>query len=252
MYTHRARLDPEHLARLTASLGNFSGMAVTHSPGIGWVLVGGEYRFVAHQRRGDRTCEFYVLRTWDDLVAWMIADRAFAHRFRQAEWNAVDAAYYHAQLLAVLKPGRGDRPAWDVAEFTGQHYDAVRTVRGALKTTNDPDELPEIRAFAREQLELVAKGEITGHSVDNRIRAFRKVIADRTGGMSAAKQAQLLDNAVAMFTGIGDGFEALGKLHPDLTAEQCERWMSSVGAMSTELFRLKRQLRERISQHDDN
>jgi hypothetical protein len=181
----------------------------------------------------------------------MMADQAFGKRFPQTPWDAVDAAYMHEKAVALLKPARHDLPSADISEYTGVHEGAVRSIRYSIRAMNDPDEDPEVVAFITEQLGEVAEGLITGHSVPDRLKAFRQKLkearADPASYMPAAKQRQLLDNTSANLAGLGDTVRALGRLHPDLTAEECMVWISNVHQAGQVLTRLKRQLMERAS-----
>lgn len=236
---------------LTTRLGQFVGLAVVYQPRVGYILLGGEHRFAALLARGERETDVYVLRSWLDFVAWMMADQAFGNRFPQTPWNAIEAAYLHEKAVLLLKPARHDLPGYDLAEYTGIHEGAIRSIRYGLKAYNDPDEDPEIKRYIGEQFAEVQRGIITGHSVPDRLKLFRKKLAEDRAGveglMPAAKQRQLLDNMVASLAGLADVVNALGRLHPDVGPEECGIWIESVHKAGQVLTRLKKQLTERAS-----
>lgn len=248
---HRAHLSRATIEGLSRRLGPFVGLAVVYQPGTGLVLLGGEHRFAALSARGDRETDVYLLRSWTDFVAWMMADQAFGKRFPQTPWNAVEAAYLHEKAVELLKPARSEMPGRDLAEYTGVHYDASRSVRAVLKLYLDPAEDPEIKAFIAEQFREIAAGIISGHTIVDRVKAFRlRLAADRAGVeglMPAPRQRQLLDNTTAGLAGLGDAIRALGRVHPDLTDAECAAWADSISQAGTVLARLKKQLTERAS-----
>ena len=248
---HRGALNLATVEGLSRRLGPFVGLAVVYQAGVGWVLLGGEHRFAALKGRGDHEADVYLLRSWTDFVAWMMADQAFGKRFPQTPWNAVEAAYLHEKAVGLLKPARSELVGRDLAEYTGVHYDAARAVRGVLKFYTDPNEDPEVRSFIAEQFRAIEAGEISGHTIGDRVKAFRlRIAADRAGVdalMPAAKQRSLLDNTSASLAGLGDTVRALGRVHPDLTAAECAAWADNIAAAGTVLARLKKQLMERAT-----
>ena len=249
---HRAQLDRAWVDRLAGVLGTFSGVAVAYEPGTGFVLIGGEHRLAAHRLRGDQWIDVYMLRAWGDLVAWMINDQTFGKRYTQKPWSAVDAAYLYDKAVPLLKPARAEKAGDDIAEYAGVNAEAVRSVRYVVRLIEDRDEPEELRRYATEQLQLVVRGELQGYSIQGRLKTYREQLERKQAGaaafMPANQQRSTLDNMGSLLTGLADTLRALGPINPELTPAEAAGWLGQIDDAWLQLFRLKRQLRERAGE----
>lgn len=242
---HRAQLDLERVADLRR-LPHLSGIAVVREPGTGYVLLGGEHRFAALRGRGEREAEVYVLRNWHDFVAWMMHDAAGRDRYDQTPWSMVDAAYLAIKAVELLKPAREERPYDDIAEYTGTHEGATANVRWLIALLSDEGEPDGVRQYAGNELVLISRGQAGAHGIRERVKKVRAQLdAAAAPVMPAAKQRDILGDAVAKLTGITNGLDSIGELNPELTADELADWITQLGKVNTKLIRLRTKLKEK-------
>lgn len=219
-----------------------AGIAVAYGPGVGYVLVGGEHRAAALAQRNTYETNAYVVASWRDFVAWMIAD---LDRPNSHGWTLVDAAYLYEKAVRLLKPSRQDKPADDIAEYAGVNRGALDNVRWLIGVAADGAEEPEIRQFARDQLALITEGVAGGHGARDRVKQERdRLAAAAAPRMSADKQRQMLNDTIAKLWGMLAGLNTLGELNPELTQAERDEYAAHLGKINTGFIRLRTRLKE--------
>lgn len=236
----RTRLgELQSTARQHGILGDSLGAAVAYRPSVGYVLIGGEHRWKALSGPGART-QVIILRTWDDLVAWMAIDKTDT---RGLGFDPVAAVYFYEKAVAALRPGRQDRALEDVAEFTGINRGVLESVRWGRAIVDDPDEAEDVRVYAQTLLNQLEKGGDGGHSVRERVAKF-KAKKDSVGRApeSAAVQRKALAS-VPQLAGIIEALAELGPINPEIPKAEREAIAAQLGKLGALLSRIKKNLR---------
>jgi hypothetical protein len=211
-------------------------------PGKGFTVIGGERRTAALLQAGARSITLYTVRTWREFLAWMLLDEQLAPKGEEltagrVDWpmSLVDAAYWTRKVLANLKTTRFDGADQAMAEHIGREHERIREVRYALHWLDNPDEA--VRAYAAEQLKLVAQGVVSGGTIGGRITKF----AERRNTMPIAQQRRTLTSAAAQCAGLAD---ALRPLVPALSDELADDEIdSTIGHLIEGRLQLERVIR---------
>jgi hypothetical protein len=242
---HRRTLAKTRLESLIRTVhqhgmrGESLGAAVAYRPSVGYVLIGGEHRWAALSAPGVQTTVI-VLRSWDDLVAWMAIDITDSRRIG---WDPVSAVAFYEKAVAALKPSRGDRPLEDVAEFVGIHRGILESVRWANALLADPDEDAAIRAYVQEELDGLERGSEGGHSLRDRVAKYRAKLANAgRAPESAAVQRKAL-SSIPQLIGIVDALANLGPINPELSMAEREAYARQLGSLGAQLAKIKKNLR---------
>lgn len=242
---HRRRLDRDRVLALQRTirqqgmLGSSLGAAVAYRPSVGWVLLGGEHRWKAAMAPGSRT-EVIVLRTWDDLVAWMAIDMTSS---RRTAWDPVSAVHFLNKVTATLKPARGDRPADDVAEFVGIHRGILESVRWGMAVADDPDEDLDVREYVRSVLDDLERGGDGGHSVRDKVARYKARKAARTRPPESAALQRKAFGSIAGLEGTIEALLEMGPPNPDIPREELEEIAVRLGRLGPKLSKIKKNLR---------
>jgi hypothetical protein len=228
---------------LAARLGRFSGPAVAYEPGTGYVLLAGERRFAAHVRRGDIEVEFYVLKNWTEFVAWMMHDRSLQETrgFKSVPLNPIEAGYFDAKAQELLKPLRGEKPSFDLAEYLQFPEAQVSTSRALIRAFVAAED-PERRAAVLSIMRDIEAGVITSHAGWDRWIRYRK--RAEAPVRTAAEQRKTLAGAGTVTQGLADALGGLGEeINADLTREELERHIAALlvgqGALVKTLKKLR-------------
>lgn len=232
------------VASLASRLPKFSGIAVAHQPGVGYVLLGGERRFAAHLRRNDREIEAYLLSTWKQWVAWMAHDELLAarHGFERARMDAVTAAHLDGKAQALLTFDRADRPSYDIAEYAKLPEKYVSQTRLLIRAMEEPGTPEPILAAIREQLIEVAEGRISPHAAYDRVHRQRRQL--NAPKRTAAEQAKILTNVQPVLSGITDALASLGDMiDPAMPKVEAEEYVKVLLSGRSALDRAVRNLR---------
>jgi hypothetical protein len=238
---HRVHLDRARVDRLARAVPDFCGIAVAYRPGAGYVLVGGEHRAAALVSRGVYEVPVYVLASWRDLIAWMIAD---LDRPGGLGWTAVDAAHLHNKVMPLLNPARSERGGRDVAEYTGINEGAIGNVRAAILVANDPEQPAQVRQEIADLIAGIARGTDGGHSARDAVKRIQDRYARANApAMPADKQRQMLNQALSTLEGLLSGLDHLGVLNSELTPDEREAFAVQLGKANTRLSAIKNALR---------
>lgn len=241
---HRRTLSGQRLSEIRAAarqlpLGHGQGVAVAYRPSVGYVLIGGEHRWKAISSASGRV-QVIVLRSWDDLVAWMAIDKADG---RGLGWDPVAAVYFYEKAVAALKPGRTDQPLADVAEFVGIHRGILESVRWGRSVLHDPDEDEDVKTYVRELLDGLERGEEGGHSVRERVQRFKAKKAQAIRPPQSAAQQRKAFESLAELEGIIEALSDMGPMNPEIPMVEREAWASRLGRLGAPISKIKRTLR---------
>lgn len=238
---HRVHLDRARVDRLARAIPDFCGIAVAYRPGAGYVLVGGEHRAAALAQRNSYEVPVYVLSSWRDFVAWMIAD---LDRPGGLGWTAVDAAHLHNKVVPLLAPHRSEKPGLDIAEYAGVLEGAIGNLRYAIAAANDPLRPAEVRREIADLIAGIARGGDGMHGAREAVQRIEKRHeAARTPAPPADKQRQMLKQALSTLEGLLSGLDHLGKLNAELSQEEREAFAFQIGRANARLSAIKTTLR---------
>lgn len=231
--------DIRRTLRQHGQLESSAGAAVAYRPSVGWVLVGGEHRWAAACAPGAKL-SVYVLRHWDDFVAWAAVDMLDK---RRTGWDPVTAVFMYEKVVAALRPGRADQPLADIAEFTGIHRGVLESVRWANALIADLDESADVREYTRGLLDELEAGAEGGHSVRERVARFKakKANAGRPPESAAVQRKALA--SVPQLTGIVGALAELGPINPEIPKTERDAYAAQLGALGALLAKIKKNLR---------
>jgi hypothetical protein len=245
IHPHRRTLVKTRLDEIVRTVrqhgmtGQSLGAAVAYRASVGWVLLGGEHRWAALSAPGSGT-EVIILRSWDDLVAWMAVD---ASDPRRLGWDPIAAVSFYEKTIAALKPGRNDKPVEDVAEFTGVHRQVLETVRWANSVIADGDIDLRLRQFLQGQLDRIEQGGDGGHSLRERYKKFMaKLENEGRAPASAAVQRKALES-VGTLSGIVGALAELGPINPEIPMSERRQLAEQLGRLGAQLAKIKKNLR---------
>ena len=238
---HRVTLDRGRVDRLARAIPDNCGIAVAYKPGVGYVLIGGEHRFAALAQRNVYETGVYVVASWRDFLAWMIAD---LERPGGLGWTVVDAAHLHNKVMPLLNPARTERGGRDLAEFTGIHEAAIASVRMAMETGADQQQPQEVRERIADFIAGLARGLDGGSGARDTVRRIQREYEQKTApALPADKQRQMLNQAISTLEGLLSGLEHLGNLNDDLTVQEREAFAVQIGKANAKLSGIKNTLR---------
>jgi hypothetical protein len=243
---HRRHLGA--LGELMNNLPNgYTGMAVGYLDGIGYVLLGGERRFAAHQARQDQTVVVSVISTWDQWIAWLLMDLEFSVRYGSTPMGNLTAAYLDLKVRDVLRPGPRDHSARIIAEYTGLDYERVRGCRYVIERTTDPYH-PNMQALALQLVDKIERGEVGPSAACDHLRALSKRLAQMEAGISSASVAQqrkILTTTAGYVSGMADGLNQLGPVSDEIGAEERAELVKALSQGRLALERVIRNLKEK-------
>lgn len=248
VHPHRRTLNKERVADLRRTAqqhgmqGTAFGAAIAYRPSVGYVLLGGEHRHAALSAPGSKA-SYVVLRNWDDLVAWMAVDITDPRRL---DWDAVAAVAFYEKAIAALKPGRGDRPLEDVAEFTGIHRGVLESVRWANAIIADPDTDGTEREYLREALSRLETTGEGGHSLRETFRKFQR--AQAAVSVDSGKQEATLRRALIQLNAAAEAVAAMGPLSPNFDPAAAAELRGAITRALSPLNIVKISLQERAKQ----
>lgn len=209
-------------------------------PGQGYMIIGGERRVAAARAAGARCITLYAIRTWDEFFAWLLLDEKVTQELA-ASWtgppvqrpmNLVDAAWWSRKVLGHLKTTKNDKAENVLAEYLGLDLARIREAKYQLRwVAEDVD--PRVRAFAEEQLRLVAAGTVAPGTIGARILRFEQ----GQQVMPIARQRAILSAASGQCAGLADALRPLATtLTPELTDQEIDAALKhlSEGRLQTE------------------
>jgi hypothetical protein len=245
---HRRTLSKTRLEDLVRTVrqhgmtGESLGAAVAYRPSIGYVLIGGEHRWAALSAPGSRT-QVIVLRNWDDLVAWMAIDVTDPRRLG---WDAISAVSFYEKAIGALKPGRGDKPMEDVAEFVGIHRGVLETVRWANAIIADEDADSIEREYLREALAVLEATGEGGHGLRAAFRRFQQ--AQAAASIDGGKQEATLRRALIQLNAAAQAVAAMGPISPSFDTAAAAEIRAAITRALSPMNIVKIQLQERAKQ----
>ena len=242
---HRRVLVKSRLANLVRTAqrhglaGTSLGAAVAYRPGVGYVLLGGEHRHAALSAPGVKT-EYMVLRSWNDLVAWMAVDASDPLGLR---FDPIAAVSFYEKAVAALKPDRSAKPLEDVAEFTGWHRGVLEGVRWANATLANEYEDPRVREFLQGRLDHVERGGDGSHTLREQVAKFRQKLADETREPESAAAQRKALGSIAQLVGMVGALADLGPVNAEIPTAEREAYARQLGSLGAQLAKIKKNLR---------
>lgn len=239
---HRRKLNGDRLSTLRGAIrkgSRFLGVAVAYRPSIGYVILGGEHRWAASVDLPQVEC--YVLRRWEDLVAWLAVDKADG---RGLPFDPVAAVYMLEKAITALKPDRSQKVTQDFGEYTGWHKGILDNVRFAQRVVADPDEPVAVKDFLSARLRVLEDGGDGGHGLREALHKFRETLAAaERPRQSAAAQRKILEGSIPQLVGMIGALAELDAPHEDLPAKELEEYANQLGKLGAQLSRIKKNLR---------
>lgn len=249
---HRRTLDQKVVGRLIQAYrdgGRVLAPAVAIAPGRGFVLALGEHRFAARALGGEAlgaTVDVYVLRAWEDVVAWMMVDQTTAVGGQESTgWDYVTAAHLTGKLINLVKSSRTDMPQRDVAEYVGLNESALSNTRWAIAREADPTTPDAMRLWLRNDLRDVRRGLSSAHSIRTRYKGHESRL--RAEYADPARQAETIRRALIQLKAASEAIEALGVLASNFDGKEALALRDEIVKAHRPIIRLNAQLKERAS-----
>ena len=251
-------VEPHRRVLNQTTIGRLSGLyragasilppAVAVQPGRGFVLVLGEHRFAALQ--GDRpagsTVDVYVVRAWEDVVAWMMADLEHDQRYGAGtHWDYVTAAHMANKLVSLVKSSRSDRPVHDVAEYTNLNENGLSNTLWAIAREADPNVSEPMREWLRHDLIAMRRGESSAHSVRTRYKGHETRL--KAAFADPARQLETLRRALIQLKAAAEAVDSMGVLAQTFDKDEAAKIRDEIMRAHRPIIRLQTQLKERAT-----
>lgn len=216
---------------------------VLRPSGKDFTLLLGERRWHARRLGGSTKIAVHVVRTWEQVRAWMLLDATDPAPRKPTRLDEVAAL--RMVILELLDMNRHQKIDCDavlehVYAFSQRHIREMCFVARKVQQHRDDAALV---AFAMEQLYEAGDGRISASAAGDRLRKYIENGQRAQKALPAFRQAETLDKISAQLDGIVNALQTLGPLAPTLERGARTRWETSLVKAKGQLTKMLREIR---------